>query len=66
MIEQQVTHALDALGIPYGVMPIDPDYADTAAFCERYGVSLTNSCNTIIVGSKTAMASAVQPSTWRA
>jgi prolyl-tRNA editing enzyme YbaK/EbsC (Cys-tRNA(Pro) deacylase) len=52
MIEQQVTDALDALGVLYEVMPIDPDYADTAAFCERYGVSLTNSGNTIIVGSK--------------
>jgi prolyl-tRNA editing enzyme YbaK/EbsC (Cys-tRNA(Pro) deacylase) len=52
MIEKQVTDALDALGVPYDVMPIDPDYADTAVFCERYGVSLTNSGNTIIVGSK--------------
>jgi prolyl-tRNA editing enzyme YbaK/EbsC (Cys-tRNA(Pro) deacylase) len=52
MIEQQVTDALDTLGVPYEVMPIDPDYADTVAFCERYGVSLTNSGNTIIVGSK--------------
>jgi prolyl-tRNA editing enzyme YbaK/EbsC (Cys-tRNA(Pro) deacylase) len=47
-----VTDALDMLGVPYEVMPIDPDYADTVAFCERYGVSLTNSGNTIIVGSK--------------
>ena len=33
-------------------MVIDPAYADTAAFCEKYGVSLGHSANTIIVGSK--------------
>jgi prolyl-tRNA editing enzyme YbaK/EbsC (Cys-tRNA(Pro) deacylase) len=33
-------------------MPIDPAYADTAAFCEKYGVSLAHSANTIIVASK--------------
>src|SRR5262245_9731489 len=33
-------------------MVSDPAYADTAAFCEKYGVSLAHSANTIIVGSK--------------
>ena len=33
-------------------MQIDPDFADTAAFCERYGIPLDNSANTIIVASK--------------
>jgi prolyl-tRNA editing enzyme YbaK/EbsC (Cys-tRNA(Pro) deacylase) len=51
-IEQRVRHALDALGLPYEVMPIDPAFADTAAFCERYGVPLERSGNTIIVGSR--------------
>lgn len=32
---------------------IDPDLADTAAFCERYGQSLEESGNCIIVRSKT-------------
>jgi prolyl-tRNA editing enzyme YbaK/EbsC (Cys-tRNA(Pro) deacylase) len=52
MIEKQVMDALEALGVPYELMPIDPDYADTAAFCERYGVPLEHSANTIIVSSK--------------
>jgi hypothetical protein len=30
---------LDALGLPYEAMPCDPDFADTAAFCERYGIA---------------------------
>jgi prolyl-tRNA editing enzyme YbaK/EbsC (Cys-tRNA(Pro) deacylase) len=52
MIEKQVTDALDALGVDYELMPIDPDYADTSAFCARYGISLAHSGNTIVVGSK--------------
>lgn len=38
--------------MPYEVLEIDPAYADTAAFCARYGVPLDHSGNTIIVGSK--------------
>jgi len=52
MIEKQVMDALETLGVPYELMPIDPDYADTAAFCARYGVPLEHSANTIIVSSK--------------
>ena len=37
MIESAVTSALDALGVDYQTMPCDPEFADTAAFCERYG-----------------------------
>ena len=33
-------------------MRIDPEYADTAAFCERYGFPVERSANTIIVASK--------------
>ncbi|MBI3824956.1 MAG: hypothetical protein HY294_03065 [Candidatus Rokubacteria bacterium] len=33
-------------------MTIDPAFADTAAFCERYGISLDHSANTIVVASK--------------
>lgn len=32
--------------------PIDPDLADTAAFCERYGVSLDDSANCVIVAGR--------------
>jgi prolyl-tRNA editing enzyme YbaK/EbsC (Cys-tRNA(Pro) deacylase) len=51
-IDAQVTAVLDGLGVPYEIMTIDPDFADTAAFCEKYGVSPAQSANTIIVASK--------------
>lgn len=35
-----------------GVATIDPDLADTAAFCERYGVSPDASANCVIVKGK--------------
>lgn len=44
---------LDRLGIDYDTIDCDPDFADTAAFCERYGVALEDSANTIIVAGKT-------------
>ena len=40
------------LGLPYEEIEIDPDLADTALFCERYGFPMEQSCNTIIVASK--------------
>ena len=52
-IERNVITALDATGVPYERMPCDPDFADTAAFCERYGVAPEDSANTIIVVAKT-------------
>jgi prolyl-tRNA editing enzyme YbaK/EbsC (Cys-tRNA(Pro) deacylase) len=51
-IDAKVTASLDALGVAYEVMHIDPDFADTAKFCERYGVPLAQSGNTIVVASK--------------
>jgi prolyl-tRNA editing enzyme YbaK/EbsC (Cys-tRNA(Pro) deacylase) len=51
-VDRRVAEVLDGLGVPYEVMPIDPDFADTAVFCERYGIPLDNSVNTIIVASK--------------
>ena len=43
---------LDRLGLSYEVMDCDPDLADTAAFCEAYGVALEESANAILVASK--------------
>ena len=40
------------LGLPYEVIEIDPNLADTAQFCENYGFPLEKSGNTIIVASK--------------
>jgi len=51
-IEARVAAVLDALGVPYEVVRIDPAYADTAAFCEKYGFPAEQSGNTIIVGSR--------------
>jgi prolyl-tRNA editing enzyme YbaK/EbsC (Cys-tRNA(Pro) deacylase) len=43
---------LDRLGVEYETIACDPDLADTAAFCEHYGVALEDSANTIIVVGK--------------
>ena len=51
-IERQVIAALEALGEPFEVMDCDPAFADTANFCERYGVDPAISANAIIVASK--------------
>lgn len=51
-IEQRVLQVLEALGVPYERLSIDPAFADTAAFCEKYGVPLEHAANTIIVASK--------------
>jgi prolyl-tRNA editing enzyme YbaK/EbsC (Cys-tRNA(Pro) deacylase) len=44
---------LEASGLAFEVWPCDPELADTAVFCERYGVSAAHSANTIVVRSKT-------------
>lgn len=43
---------LDRLGLAYEVMDCDPELADTAQFCEAYGVPLEESANAILVASK--------------
>jgi prolyl-tRNA editing enzyme YbaK/EbsC (Cys-tRNA(Pro) deacylase) len=50
--EAGVLAALARLGIPYERMECDPEAADTAAFCARYGVPPEHSANTILVASK--------------
>jgi prolyl-tRNA editing enzyme YbaK/EbsC (Cys-tRNA(Pro) deacylase) len=52
MIEERVAQALDAIGVPYELMEIDPAFADTAACCEHYGLPLDSAGNTIVVASK--------------
>jgi prolyl-tRNA editing enzyme YbaK/EbsC (Cys-tRNA(Pro) deacylase) len=41
-------HPADAVG----VSEIDPDVADTAAFCERYDVTLDESANCVVIAGK--------------
>ena len=48
----EVVAALDALGASYEVLDCDPELADTAAFCEHYGVPTERSANTILVAGK--------------
>ena len=48
----EIRAVLEASGLPFEVMPCDPELADTAVFCERYGVSPDHSANTILVKSK--------------
>lgn len=47
-----VANALARLGVVHEVMPCDPAFADTAAFCERYGIAPEDSANTILVAIK--------------
>ena len=51
-IAQRVQAALDELEASFEVIDIDPDLADTAAFCEHYGYSADESANAIVVASK--------------
>jgi prolyl-tRNA editing enzyme YbaK/EbsC (Cys-tRNA(Pro) deacylase) len=51
-IIHRVLEELTRFALPYEQIAIDPEYADTASFCEKYGYPLDRSANTIIVGSK--------------
>ena len=51
-IEGRVTSFLDDIGASYEVVEIDPDFADTINFCEKYDFPIETSGNTIIVASK--------------
>ena len=50
--EELVIASLRYLGVSYEPIEIDPAFADTVAFCEKYGYAPERSCNTIIVASK--------------
>jgi prolyl-tRNA editing enzyme YbaK/EbsC (Cys-tRNA(Pro) deacylase) len=52
MLDPKVQAAAGALGVEYEVIDCDPDFADTAAFCARYGYAPEDSANTILVASK--------------
>ncbi len=51
-IEARVRDLLAALGVKHETIACDPDFADTAAFCARYGVSPEESANTIVVAAR--------------
>jgi prolyl-tRNA editing enzyme YbaK/EbsC (Cys-tRNA(Pro) deacylase) len=50
--EKDVVRVLDAIGVSYGIVDCDPEFADTAAFCEKYGFTPEQSGNTILIVSK--------------
>jgi len=50
--ERTVDRALEALGVAAEVMGCDPGLADTAAFCEAYGVDPQDAANTLLVSSR--------------
>lgn len=56
LLAEPVRAALAALDPAHaasiGVAPIDPGLADTAAFCQRYGVEMDASANCVIVKGK--------------
>ena len=49
----QIQDFLEQSGFEFEIWPCDSELADTAVFCEHYGVSLENSANAILVRSKT-------------
>ena len=51
-VERDVRAALDVAGVAYQAMEIDPALADTATFCEHYGVAPEDSANCIVVASR--------------
>jgi prolyl-tRNA editing enzyme YbaK/EbsC (Cys-tRNA(Pro) deacylase) len=51
-LRDQVVAALDDVGADYETMECDPDLADTAAFCDAYGVPPEQSANAIVLASK--------------
>jgi prolyl-tRNA editing enzyme YbaK/EbsC (Cys-tRNA(Pro) deacylase) len=73
LLAPPVVVALAALGdaaAEVTVAPIDPDLADTAEFCEAYGVSLDISANCVVIagrrGEETRYAACVVLATTRA
>ena len=49
----RIEATLEASQLAYRIFPCDPEFADTAVFCEQYGYPLSVSVNTILVKAKT-------------
>lgn len=52
-LHPRVRAAVDAIGLPYEELDCDPSFADTEAFCARYGYPPERSANAILVAGKT-------------
>jgi len=53
ILDERVQAALDGSNITYEELACEPELADTAAFCEHYGITATEACNAIVVVLKT-------------
>ncbi len=53
ILDDRVRETLNAHGIAYEPLECAPELADTAAFCEHYGIAQTEACNAIVVVLKT-------------
>jgi prolyl-tRNA editing enzyme YbaK/EbsC (Cys-tRNA(Pro) deacylase) len=51
-VERAAVAVVERLDIPFELIPCDPEHADTAAFCTRYGYPAERAANTIVVASK--------------
>ena len=51
-LRERVVAALEEVGADYETMECDPDLADTAAFCDAYGIPPEQSANAIVLASK--------------
>lgn len=56
----RVRQTLDGAGVPYAAIPCDQAFADTALFCEKYGIPPSESANTILVATRQ------EPKAWAA
>ncbi len=54
LVAAPVAAALAQRPFVVSAAPIDPDLADTAAFCERYGVELRDSANCVVIAGRRA------------
>ena len=52
LVAARALAAVAATGEPFDVVPIDPAFANTAAFCEHYGYGLDVSANCLLVASR--------------
>ena len=52
ILDPRVRASIEALGVACEVLPCDPAFADTAAFCAKYGIPPSQSANAIVVASK--------------
>ena len=52
ILPDRVRRTLADAGLPFAIVDCDPTLADTAVFCEKYGYSLADSANCIIITGK--------------